>query len=350
MRLVRASSRVSTPVSKPVHVAARPQEHHDLLQRAVARPLADAVHGALHLAGAGEDAGVRVRDRETQVVVAVDRDPHLPETRNQVVQALEVALVLGGRRVADGVGDVHHRRALLHGDRADLGRELDVGPRRVHRRELDVLAVGARQGHGRARLALHVVARRLELVLDVDVRGRDERVDPRARRVLDRAPRGVDVGLVSAGETADHGALHASRDRLDGLEVAGRGDREARLDHVDAQSCELLGDLDLLLGVQRDARGLLAVPQRRVKDVDALVVRYRAGRSLAFPPSPENFDDLVVAAIAPPSANPPAGGGEGEARGWTAGESSGRDFSARAEPPIERSSTRWTPPGSRPEP
>ena len=50
-------------------------------------------------------------------------------------------------------------------------------------------------------------------------------------------------------------------DRLDRLEVAGRGDREAGLDHVDAEPRELLGDLDLLLGVERDARRLLAVAQ-----------------------------------------------------------------------------------------
>ena len=48
----------------------------------------------------------------------------------------------------------------------------------------------------------------------------------------------------------------------------------------------------------------------------------------------ESFDvPLSLAANAPPSAIPPGGGGEGEARGWTAGGSSGRDFSERAELP-----------------
>ena len=54
--------------------------------------------------------------------------------------------------------------------------------------------------------------------------------------------------------------------RLDGLEVAGRGDREAGLDDVDAQARELVGDLELLAGVERDAGRLLAVAQRRVED------------------------------------------------------------------------------------
>ena len=61
-------------------------------------------------------------------------------------------------------------------------------------------------------------------------------------------------------------------DRLDRLEVARRGDREAGLDHVDAEPRELLGDLDLLLRVERDPGRLLAVSQRRVEDVDAVCV------------------------------------------------------------------------------
>src|SRR5262249_38050228 len=96
---------------------------------------------------------------------------------------------------------------------------------------------------------------------------------PGTLRVLDRVPGRVDVGLVGAGEAADGRPLDVPGDRLDRLEVTGRGDREARLDHVDAQAGELLRDLDLLLGVQRDARGLLAVAQRGVEDMDTFYCR-----------------------------------------------------------------------------
>src|SRR5262249_27608180 len=153
--------------------------------------------------------------------------------------------------------------------------ELDVGAGGVHRRELDVLAVGLGQRHRGLRLALDVVARRLQLVLDVDVRGRDERVDPGTLGVLDRVPGGVDVRLVGAREPADHRALHRAGDPLPRLEVAGRGDREAGLDHVHAEARELLRDLDLLLRVQGDAGRLLAVAQRRIEDVHAVLVRDR---------------------------------------------------------------------------
>ena len=61
---------------------------------------------------------------------------------------------------------------------------------------------------------------------------------------------------------------HLARDQLDGLEVAGRGAGEARLDDVDAELFELLRDLELLLGGEGDAGGLLAVAQGGIEDVD----------------------------------------------------------------------------------
>ena len=56
----------------------------------------------------------------------------------------------------------------------------------------------------------------------------------------------LDVGRLSAGEAGDDRAFDLAGDRLDGLEVAGRGDREAGLDDVDAEPRELMGDLELL--------------------------------------------------------------------------------------------------------
>ena len=67
-------------------------------------------------------------------------------------------------------------------------------------------------------------------------------------------------------QAADHRAFHLPRDRLHRLEVARRGDREARLDDVHPQPRQLLCDLQLLVPVQRDARRLLAVAQRRIED------------------------------------------------------------------------------------
>src|SRR5829696_1381688 len=118
-----------------------------------------------------------------------------------------------------------------------------------------------------AGLPLHVLARGLQLALDVDVAGGDERVDARALGVLDRVPSGVDVLLARTGEAADDRTVDLAGDRLDRLEVPGRRDREAGLDDVHTEARELLRDLHLLLLVERDARRLLPVAQGGVEDL-----------------------------------------------------------------------------------
>ena len=80
-------------------------------------------------------------------------------------------------------------------------------------------------------------------------------------------PRAVDVLEAGARQPGDDRAAHRLGDRLDRLEVAVGRDREAGLDHVDAEARELLGDLELLGDVERDAGRLLAVSQGRVEDL-----------------------------------------------------------------------------------
>src|SRR5919106_1768987 len=112
---------------------------------------------------------------------------------------------------------------------------------------------------------------------------------------------------MGAREAGDDRAVHLARDRAHGLEVARRGDREARLDDVDAQAAELVRDLQLLGRVQRDARRLLTVAQRGVEDDDPVVVHV-AVLLLGL------WDLLLRAGFAasrPPRAIPPEGGGEG---------------------------------------
>ena len=59
------------------------------------------------------------------------------------------------------------------------------------------------------------------------------------------AARSMSPGTTRAS-AAMTGPLHARRDLAHGLELALARDREARLEDVDAQASELLGDLDLL--------------------------------------------------------------------------------------------------------
>ena len=246
--------------------------------------------------------------------MAVDRQDALPQVGDVLVEPGQERRVLVGHGVADGVGDVDRRRALVDRDLHHLGGELDVRPGRVHRRELDVLDERARVGHGRPRALLDVGARGLELVLDVDVRRRDEGVDPRSLGVAYRLGGTLDVGRLSPRQAGDHRALHLAGDRLDRLEVAGRGDREAGLDDVDPEPRELVRDLELLGRVQRDPGRLLAVAQGRVEDDDPLRVDVHGlllwltswfllrlglrlrGRHALFPPKGEEKEEPEVEA------------------------------------------------------
>ena len=238
---------------------ARREQHHDLLERRVAGALADAVDRALDLARAGLHAGEGVRDRQAEVVVAVHGQHDVAQRGHQLVEAAEEARVLVGHRVADRVRDVDRRRALVDRDLDHLGGELHVGAGRVHRGELDVVDQRARVRDRGAGGALDVLARGLQLVLDVDVARRDERVDARPLGLAYGIRGAIDVAGMSARQAGDHRAVDLAGDRPDGLEVTGRGGREAGLDHVDAEAGELVRDLELLAGVQRDARRLLAV-------------------------------------------------------------------------------------------
>ena len=299
---MRAISRVLTGGPQPDVGGARVQQHHDLLERRVPGALADAVDRALDLARPRAHPGEGVRDGEPEVVVAVHRQHDVAQRGHQLVQARQPVAVLVRHRVADRVGDVDRARALLDRHGHHLGGELDVRARRVHRRELDVLDELPCVRDRGAGLAQHVLAGALQLVDDVDVGGGDERVDARARGVADGGARRVDVGEVGAREPRDHRALDRPGDALDGLEIPGRGDREAGLDHVDSQPRELLCDLELLGRVQRDSRRLLAVTQRRIEDQyavalhDVLSVVLRlllgwvcgsGGRHALFPPRGE---------------------------------------------------------------
>ena len=120
--------------------------------------------------------------------------------------------------------------------------------------------------HQLARLGVDII----EAGFPITSPGDFEAVQAIARQVEGPVITGLARAHVGDVDAAYGAVRDAARDLLDRLEVAGRGDRKAGLDHVDAQPRELIGDLDLLLGIQRDARRLLAVAQRGVEDVDLI--------------------------------------------------------------------------------
>jgi hypothetical protein len=249
-----------------VHV----QGHHHLLERRVARALADAVHGELHLSRPGRHGRQCVGRGEAQVVLAMKREHRARQLGHAHVQLFDQRLHPMGEDVADGVGNIDGPGPRGQRRANDVGDELQVGPRRVHRTELDVVGVAASPLHRRRSHGDHLVPVPPQLVGEVDVAAADEHVDARPRRLAQRLARRVHVGDNGPGEAADARLAHRPCHCGDGLPLAERGAREAGLDHVDAHGGEARGDLDLVARAKADARRLLAVAQGRIEDDDLL--------------------------------------------------------------------------------
>ena len=256
------------PRGAMVVVAPRAKRHHHFLERAVARPLAEAVDRALDLAGPRLDGRQAVGHGEAEVVVAVGADHRLVDVRHAVHQALDHTVHVRGRGVTDGVGNVHRCRARGNHRLDHAAEEVDLGAGRVLGRELDVSAVAPRPRHAGDGAGEHLRLGHPQLELTVDRTGREKHVDPGLLRGLERFPGPVDVGVVAASQAADPRALHHLRDLTHALEVARRCDREAGLDHVHPEQHERLGDLQFLGEVHARPGRLLAVAERGVEDAD----------------------------------------------------------------------------------
>jgi hypothetical protein len=194
--------RVDADVEAEV-VLARLHGHDDLLERAVARALAEAVDRALDLARAADlDAGERVGHCHAEVVVAVHRPDRLVGVRDLVAQVEQELAVQLGDGIADGVGDVDRRRALGDHRLEDAIEELRIGAVAVLGRELDVAAQVAREAHREPGLLEDLLARHAQLFLHVQVAGGEEDVDPRRLAALERIGGAADVAVVGARQRA----------------------------------------------------------------------------------------------------------------------------------------------------
>ena len=97
-------------------------------------------------------------------------------------------------------------------------------------------------------------------------------MDARTRGVLDGLAGPIDVELAGARQSANHRLLDALGDLGDGVEIALRGDREARLDDVHAHGVEEVGDLQFLFEGHGGTGTLLAVAQGCIENKDVVGV------------------------------------------------------------------------------
>ena len=252
------------------------KRHDHFLEGGVARSLADAVDRHFDLARAGLDRRQRVRGGAAEIVVAVRRPDDAVGAVGVLHQVPEQVGVLDRHVVADRVGDVQGGGALGDGQRENLDHEVRVGAAAVLGAELDVVAERPGVRDHVADLAQYLLAGHAQLALHVQVRGRDEGVDPRLCGIADPLPGLVDVLAPAAGEPRDDRSVAASdlpRDPPYALQVVRARGREAGLHDVDAEHGELARHLEFLGARHRCARRLLAVAQRGVEDPDVVAVR-----------------------------------------------------------------------------
>ena len=98
-------------------------------------------------------------------------------------------------------------------------------------------------------------------------------MDARTLRALQRLAGAVDVLEAGARQAADDGVLDELGDLAHRLEIAGRGNRKAGFDDVDAHLVEQFGDAQFFFMRHRGAGRLLAVAQSGVEYFDLSSVR-----------------------------------------------------------------------------
>ncbi len=260
-------------------IVAHLQRHHHLFQRGVAGALAQPVDRALDLACARLDGGQCVGRGHAEIVVAMGGKDHLVGARHLLDQHPNEVSALARRGIAHGIGNIDRGRPRLDRDLDHPAEIIMLGPGRVHRRPLHVIAQVAGMAYGVVDQVGHLVHRQVRN-LPVQRRGADEGVDARLAGVFHRLPATVDILVVGAAQPADHGVFRPLGNLAHRVEIAFRGNRKTGLDDIDTHLVEQLGDLELFLVGHGRAGRLLAVAQCRVENQDAVLLGWNGHMSV----------------------------------------------------------------------
>ena len=254
------------------HVAARLDRHHHLFERGIARPLADAVDGALDLPRAGTHAGQRIGHRHAEIVVAVHREDRLLRARHLLHHRAEHLEIFLGRRIAHRIGQIDGGGAGLDRGLHAAAEVVDLGAGGVLGRPLHVVDPVARAAHLEVHHLQHLLGRLLQLVLAVHGRRGDERMDARPRACFTASP----ARSMSSSPARDSPHTTARLSRLAISDTAWKSPSDAigkpGLDDVDAHLVEEVRHLQLLLERHGGAGALLAVTQSCIENENAVGV------------------------------------------------------------------------------
>src|SRR5712692_1498156 len=184
----------------------------------------------------------------------------LKKTQEQVLEDAVKAVELA-RQYVDDV-----EFSAEDGSRTEPG----FGSGAIIGRKLHVIHVLPRQLHRLYGVFQDLLLGLLQLVLEVNLAGRDEAVQPGPPRRLERLQRSLDIQPYCPCQRRHLRPAKLPGDGLSGLEVALGGDREAGFQDVHTQLDELARHAQLVAGVHAAPRRLLAIAQGRVEDVYAV--------------------------------------------------------------------------------
>src|SRR5258706_1919190 len=130
-----------------------------------------------------------------------------------------------------------------------------------------------------------------QLVMQVQIRSREERVQARMRRTLKAFQRYVDV-IAPRTRQRRHGAIaDFARHGAHAFQISTRSDREAGLNDVHAKRFELPCHADFFRHGHGKSRRLFPIPQRRIEDAynvhksvhpPTLCISYYKGKRVKF--------------------------------------------------------------------
>src|SRR5216684_8789640 len=174
------------------------ESHDDFLQRRVAGALADAVNGAFDLANTRAHRGQRIGDSHPQIIMAMSAQSDAIRIAQVFADLPEHCAIFLGHGIADGIGQVQHRRARIDGYAAHLTQELDIGAAGVFRGEFHFAHVLASETDHRRDGFERLLARHVQLHAKVQVGCRKKNVQPWGGGGFKRLNGGRDVFLFRA--------------------------------------------------------------------------------------------------------------------------------------------------------
>ena len=234
--------------------------HHDLFERGIARPFAQAANGDIHAAGPRRHRGHGVGRRHAEIIVTMETEHQSGDTR---LEPGEDGADLHRVPDPDRIGQAQPAGAGLPGGHGQVFQEIRIGPRCVLGAHGDEIKPVTSRGDQLANLLDDRVGLPADDSLMDGRRGETEvdRGNSRPGCGLDVVPASPGPGRQAAGEVE-------SGQVANDLSFLFAHGRDADLDLGYAGPGQRRGDLQLLSMAEGHARGLLTVTQRGVDDPD----------------------------------------------------------------------------------